>query len=87
MQRWLLYALTFALAAGLSAWLTPRVREAALRFGIVDNPDGTSHTTPTCIVPAASFNGKTIRTIEGHAKNGELSAVQKAFSIISRSSR
>ena len=46
---------------------------------IVDNPDGTSHTTPTCIVPAASFNGKTIRTIEGHAKNGELSALQKAF--------
>jgi aerobic-type carbon monoxide dehydrogenase small subunit (CoxS/CutS family) len=46
---------------------------------IVDNPDGTSHTTPTCIVPAASFNDKTIRTIEGHAKNGELSALQKAF--------
>jgi aerobic-type carbon monoxide dehydrogenase small subunit (CoxS/CutS family) len=46
---------------------------------IVDNPDGTSHTTPTCIVPAASFNGNTIRTIEGHAKNGELSTLQKAF--------
>ena len=28
---------------------------------------------------AASFDGKTIRTIEGHAKNGELSALQKAF--------
>ena len=28
---------------------------------------------------AASFNGKAIRTIEGHAKNGELSALQKAF--------
>ena len=46
---------------------------------IVDNPDGTSHTVPTCIVPAASFNGKAIRTVEGHAKNGELSALQKAF--------
>src|SRR5262245_3325295 len=29
---------------------------------IVDNPDGTSHTMPTCVVPAANFNGKTIRT-------------------------
>ena len=46
---------------------------------IVDNPDGTSYTSPTCIVPAASFNGKTIRTVEGHAKNGELHALQKAF--------
>jgi UDP-GlcNAc:undecaprenyl-phosphate GlcNAc-1-phosphate transferase len=32
--------LTFVLAAGLSVWLTPRVREAAIRFGIVDRPDG-----------------------------------------------
>lgn len=46
---------------------------------IVDNPDGTSHTSPTCVVSAASFNGKSIRTIEGHARNGELSALQKAF--------
>ena len=46
---------------------------------IVDNPDGTSHTSPTCVVSAASFDGKTIRTVEGHAKNGELSALQKAF--------
>ena len=46
---------------------------------IVDNPDGTSYTSPTCIVPAASFDGKAIRTVEGHAKNGELSALQKAF--------
>ena len=46
---------------------------------IVDNPDGTSHTTPTCIVPAAGFDGKAIRTVEGHAKNGELSVLQKAF--------
>jgi len=28
-------------------------------------------------VPAASFNGKSIRTVEGHAKNGELSTLQK----------
>jgi len=46
---------------------------------IVDNPDGTSYTSPTCIVPAKSFDGKAIRTVEGHAKNGELSALQKAF--------
>jgi aerobic-type carbon monoxide dehydrogenase small subunit (CoxS/CutS family) len=46
---------------------------------IVDNADGTSHTRPTCIVPAASFAGKAIRTVEGHAKDGALSALQKAF--------
>jgi aerobic-type carbon monoxide dehydrogenase small subunit (CoxS/CutS family) len=46
---------------------------------IVDNSDGTSHTTPTCIVSAASFDGKAIRTVEGHAKDGELSTLQKAF--------
>jgi aerobic-type carbon monoxide dehydrogenase small subunit (CoxS/CutS family) len=46
---------------------------------IVDNPDGTSVTSPTCIVPAASFNGKAIRTVEGHAKDGDLSALQKCF--------
>jgi aerobic-type carbon monoxide dehydrogenase small subunit (CoxS/CutS family) len=28
---------------------------------IVDNPDGTSYTSPTCIVPAVRFNGKSIR--------------------------
>jgi aerobic-type carbon monoxide dehydrogenase small subunit (CoxS/CutS family) len=33
----------------------------------------------TCVVSAASFDGKAIRTVEGHAKNGELSALQKAF--------
>jgi aerobic-type carbon monoxide dehydrogenase small subunit (CoxS/CutS family) len=46
---------------------------------IIDNPDGTSHTSPTCIVPAVNFNGKAIRTVEGHAKDGELSPLQKAF--------
>jgi len=39
-SRWLTYGLTFGLAAGLAAWLTPRMREAAIRFGIVDRPDG-----------------------------------------------
>jgi aerobic-type carbon monoxide dehydrogenase small subunit (CoxS/CutS family) len=46
---------------------------------IIDNPDGTSYTSPTCVVSAISFDGKAIRTIEGHAKNGELTALQKAF--------
>jgi aerobic-type carbon monoxide dehydrogenase small subunit (CoxS/CutS family) len=46
---------------------------------IIDNPDGTSQTSPTCVVSAASFNGKSIRTVEGHARNGELSPLQKAF--------
>jgi aerobic-type carbon monoxide dehydrogenase small subunit (CoxS/CutS family) len=46
---------------------------------IIDAPDGTSHTSPTCIVSAASFDGKSIRTVEGHAKDGELSALQRAF--------
>jgi aerobic-type carbon monoxide dehydrogenase small subunit (CoxS/CutS family) len=46
---------------------------------IVDDPDGSSHTRPTCIASAASFNGKAIRTVEGHAKNGELSPLQMAF--------
>jgi aerobic-type carbon monoxide dehydrogenase small subunit (CoxS/CutS family) len=46
---------------------------------IVDSADGTSYTSPTCTVPAASFDGKSIRTVEGHAKDGELSPLQKAF--------
>src|SRR5882757_6451893 len=46
---------------------------------IVDNPDGTSHTSPTCVVAAVSFNGKAIRTVEGHARDGELTTLQKAF--------
>lgn len=46
---------------------------------IIDDPDGSSHTSPTCIVPAASFNGKSIRTVEGHATNGELTALQRSF--------
>ena len=46
---------------------------------IVDNPDGTSVTRPTCVVMAVGFNGKVIRTVEGHAKDGELTALQKSF--------
>ena len=46
---------------------------------IIDDPDGNSYTSPTCIVPVINFNGKSIRTVESHAKNGELSALQKAF--------
>ena len=46
---------------------------------IVDNPDGTSYTSPTCVVSAASFDGKAIRTVEGHAKDGALSPLQQAF--------
>jgi aerobic-type carbon monoxide dehydrogenase small subunit (CoxS/CutS family) len=46
---------------------------------IVDDPDGTSSTTPTCVVPAASFDGKTIRTVEGHAKDGKLTPLQMSF--------
>ena len=46
---------------------------------IVDNTDGTSYTSPTCVVSATSFNGKSIRTVEGLANNGELSTLQKAF--------
>ena len=46
---------------------------------IVDDPDGTSYTSPTCVASAASFDGKAIRTVEGLARDGELSALQKAF--------
>ena len=46
---------------------------------IVDDPDGTSRTSPTCVVPAVTFSGQSIRTIESHARDGQLSALQKAF--------
>jgi aerobic-type carbon monoxide dehydrogenase small subunit (CoxS/CutS family) len=46
---------------------------------IVDRDDGTSHTNPTCVVAAVNFNGKKIRTVEGHAVDGELTALQKGF--------
>jgi UDP-GlcNAc:undecaprenyl-phosphate GlcNAc-1-phosphate transferase len=40
MTRGLYQLASFLLAAVLAGWLTPRVREAAIRFGIVDRPDG-----------------------------------------------
>lgn len=43
------------------------------------DPDGTSSTVHTCINGADFFAGKSIRTIEGHAKNGAPTAVQSAF--------
>ena len=36
-------------------------------------------TSSICIVPAASFDSKSIRTVEGHAKDGVLTPLQKAF--------
>ncbi|WP_248920175.1 (2Fe-2S)-binding protein [Pseudomonas entomophila] len=52
---------------------------------IVDNPDGTSEEVRTCITGAHYFEGKKVRTIEGHAKldeagnPGELNPVQQKF--------
>lgn len=51
---------------------------------LIDNPDGTSEASVTCVMPAAAFDGKNIRTIEGHAKRDDrgqlvLSPVQQAF--------
>lgn len=52
---------------------------------IVDKPDGTSEEMRTCITGAHYFDGKKIRTVEGHAKRNEqgevveLSPVQQKF--------
>jgi aerobic-type carbon monoxide dehydrogenase small subunit (CoxS/CutS family) len=46
---------------------------------IVDEPDGSSHTNPTCVVPAVNFDGLAIRTVEGHASDGALTPLQSAF--------
>lgn len=46
---------------------------------IIDHADGTSATMPTCIVPATAFDGKSIRTVEGHAKDGKLTPLQASF--------
>jgi aerobic-type carbon monoxide dehydrogenase small subunit (CoxS/CutS family) len=46
---------------------------------IVDEPDGTSRVMRTCINGAAEFSGKQVRTVEGHAQDGQLSGVQQAF--------
>ncbi|MDN7639686.1 (2Fe-2S)-binding protein [Burkholderia cenocepacia] len=52
---------------------------------IVDQPDGTSEEMRTCITGAHFFHGRSIRTIEGHAKRNEagevveLSPIQHKF--------
>jgi aerobic-type carbon monoxide dehydrogenase small subunit (CoxS/CutS family) len=46
---------------------------------ILDHPDGAGEAVPTCIAPAASFDGKKVRTIEGQAAGGTLSPLQQAF--------
>ncbi|EJT82967.1 (2Fe-2S)-binding domain-containing protein subunit [Pseudomonas putida S11] len=51
---------------------------------IVDNPDGTSEEVRTCITGAHYFEGKKVRTIEGHAKQDEagnltLNPIQQKF--------
>lgn len=50
---------------------------------IVDNPDGTSETRATCLSAATDFDGLSIRTVEGHAKDGALSALQQSFIALS----
>jgi xanthine dehydrogenase YagT iron-sulfur-binding subunit len=52
---------------------------------ILDKPDGTSEELRTCITGAHFFDGRSIRTIEGHAKRNEagevveLSPIQQKF--------
>ena len=51
---------------------------------IVDEPDGTSREMRTCITGAQYFDGRAIRTVEGHASTNadgtlKLSPVQEAF--------
>ncbi|MFD1561285.1 (2Fe-2S)-binding protein [Paraburkholderia silviterrae] len=52
---------------------------------ILDKPDGSSEEMRTCITGAHFFNGRKIRTIEGHAKRNEagevveLSPIQQKF--------
>jgi aerobic-type carbon monoxide dehydrogenase small subunit (CoxS/CutS family) len=46
---------------------------------ILDDPDGTSRTIHTCFNGVETFAGKSIRTIEGIAKQGQPTAVQAAF--------
>jgi aerobic-type carbon monoxide dehydrogenase small subunit (CoxS/CutS family) len=46
---------------------------------ILDHPDGTSSAEHTCITGADFFDGKSLRTIEGIAPDGKLTAVQAAF--------
>ncbi len=46
---------------------------------IHDKADGTSEATHTCINSAQSFDGQSVRTIEGHARDGVPTPVQSAF--------
>jgi aerobic-type carbon monoxide dehydrogenase small subunit (CoxS/CutS family) len=52
---------------------------------ILDKPDGSSEEVRSCITGAHFFDGKKVRTIEGHAKRNEqgevveLSAIQQKF--------
>jgi xanthine dehydrogenase YagT iron-sulfur-binding subunit len=46
---------------------------------ILDDADGTSSTVHSCLTGAEFFAGKSVRTIEGIAKQGEPTAVQTAF--------
>lgn len=46
---------------------------------MVEEPDGSIATRRTCIAGATSFADRSVTTVEGHTKNGELSAVQQAF--------
>jgi aerobic-type carbon monoxide dehydrogenase small subunit (CoxS/CutS family) len=46
---------------------------------VVDEADGTSSTVHTCITEADFLDGKSVRTIEGIARDGKLTAVQTAF--------
>ncbi|MGD9921454.1 MAG: (2Fe-2S)-binding protein [Pseudorhodoplanes sp.] len=46
---------------------------------IHDRADGTSVTAHTCINAAQSFDGQSVRTIEGHAQNGVPTKLQSAF--------
>jgi aerobic-type carbon monoxide dehydrogenase small subunit (CoxS/CutS family) len=46
---------------------------------IRDHPDGASEATHTCVNSAQSFDGASVRTIEGHAEAGVPSPVQAAF--------
>jgi len=52
---------------------------------ILDHPDGSSETIRTCITGAHFFQGKRIRTVEGHGKRNEkgeiveMTPVQQAF--------
>jgi xanthine dehydrogenase YagT iron-sulfur-binding subunit len=46
---------------------------------ILDEADGTSSAIHTCITGVDAFAGRSVRTIEGIAEHGQLSAVQTAF--------